>query len=50
MKSAEELYNDRTTIKTGFYKGARITLSKASIIQLIKDYRSQFPKNINNGR
>jgi len=41
MKSASEMYLERSTIQEGPLKGARITLSDEDIIQLMEDYCKQ---------
>jgi len=44
MKSAYDMYIERSTIQEGFFKGARRTLSDEDIIQLMEDYHEQFEK------
>ena len=41
MKSAREMYDERSTIQEGPLKEARMTLPDADIVQLMEDYKKQ---------
>ena len=44
MKTAQKMIDDRLTIKDGFYKGARITITDAIVIELMEKYAKKYHK------
>lgn len=41
MKTASQLYDERTIIQHGHFKGATITLSKKAIVELMEKYTTE---------
>ena len=44
MKTAREMLSEHRVVQEGFFKGARMSLTGADIIQLMEDYHAQFEK------
>jgi len=44
MKSVQKMIDDRLTIKDGFYKGARITITDAIVAELMEKYAKNYHK------
>lgn len=46
MKTSQEMLNERLNIQDGHLKGARITIPKSIVSELMEDYHSQFRQEI----
>lgn len=42
MKTPDEIINEKLVIQEGYFKGAKVTLSIKTIIELMIEYHKQF--------